>query len=99
TGGCIPSILWANGDTTMVVNNLCGSTILDFLLFDYQSCCPDSTGSITALGFLGMSELTTIENKLIRISDYLGQESLPQKNTPLIYYYSDGTTKKVYMIE
>ena len=99
TGGCTPGILWANGDTTMIVNNLCGGTVLDFSLFDHQGCCSDSTGSVTALGVLGVEEQTETEKTLIRISDYLGRESPLRKNSVLIYHYSDGTTKKVYMVE
>jgi hypothetical protein len=36
---------------------------------------------------------------LIKIVDYIGRETQPKPNTPLIYIYSDGTTKKVFNIE
>lgn len=46
----------------------------------------------------------TIEGKneppvLVKIVDYLGRETLAIPNTPLIYIYNDGTTKKVFNFE
>ncbi len=37
--------------------------------------------------------------QLVKIVDALGRETVFKPNTPLIYLYSDGTTKKVYTIE
>ena len=36
---------------------------------------------------------------LVKIINYLGQETAPTPNTPLIYIYSDGTTEKVFQVE
>lgn len=47
----------------------------------------------------GTSKIDKEENNsgkknVIRITDYLGREVKPKKQTPLIYFYSDGTIKK-----
>ena len=36
---------------------------------------------------------------LVRIVDYMGRETHAIPNTPLIYIYSNGTTKKVFNFE
>ena len=36
---------------------------------------------------------------LVKIVDYLGRETTAVPNTPLIYIYNDGTTKKVFNAE
>ena len=36
---------------------------------------------------------------LVRIVDYMGLETHAIPNTPLIYIYSNGTTKKVFNFE
>lgn len=41
-------------------------------------------------------ELENVPKELIKIVDCLGREVYHKPNTPLIYVYSDGTTKKVF---
>ena len=50
-------------------------------------------------GYVGLSELEAGEKELVRIIDYLGREVEPAINTPLIYVYSDGTVKRVVIVE
>jgi hypothetical protein len=37
--------------------------------------------------------------EIVKIVDMLGRETKPLFNSPLIYYYSDGTIKRVYKLE
>ena len=48
---------------------------------------------------LGLNETTAKEKELVKIVDQLGRETEFKANTPLIYVYSDGSTKKVFTIE
>jgi hypothetical protein len=50
---------------------------------------------------LSTPALTVIEPpaQLIKIVDYLGRETDFRPNTPLVYIYSDGSTKRVFRIE
>jgi hypothetical protein len=41
----------------------------------------------------GLTELT-LDKHLIKITDLMGKECLPETNKLLIYHYSDGTTQK-----
>lgn len=43
-------------------------------------------------------ELSTMSKELIKIIDCLGREVNYQPNTPLIYLYSDGTSKRVFEV-
>jgi len=42
----------------------------------------------------GVNELT-LDKHLIKITDLMGKECLPEDNKLLIYHYSDGTTQKI----
>jgi len=46
----------------------------------------------------GVDELT-LEKKLIRITDLIGRECLPEPNKILIYHYNDGSTLKQFIQE
>jgi hypothetical protein len=48
---------------------------------------------------VGIEELQAIPKDVIKICDYLGRETPVKKNTPLIFYYSDGTIRKVMIVE
>lgn len=50
-------------------------------------------------GYVGLSELEPGGKELVRIIDYLGREAKPSGNTPLIYVYSDGSVKRVLIVE
>lgn len=47
----------------------------------------------------GTTSLNPSKKTLIKIIDYAGKTSKKVRNTPLIYIYSDGSTKKKYFIE
>jgi len=78
----------SNGDyivcLTIVTDNGCTSTICD-------------TVSIPCL--VGIEELNNTPKQLLKVTDFMGRETLPVFNTPLIYYYSDGTTERVIKLE
>lgn len=48
---------------------------------------------------LGINEASAKEKELVKIVDQLGRETEFKPNMPLIYVYSDGSTKKVFTIE
>jgi hypothetical protein len=67
--------------------------------YDLVFAC--STGNVTILtstyyvSTVGIEELT-LDRKVVKITDMMGRECLPEPNKLLIYYYSDGTTQKFY---
>lgn len=48
---------------------------------------------------LGVIELKNEPKKLLRIIDLLGRETISEPNKLLIYFYSDGSTEKVYVTQ
>lgn len=48
---------------------------------------------------LGIEEIINGERKLLKIVNYIGQETEFKPNTPLIFIYSDGTTERVMKLE
>lgn len=48
---------------------------------------------------VGISELTTVEKKIIKVYDLLGREAEVISNTILIYLYDDGSTEKVLKLD
>ncbi len=67
--------------------------------FETQFLCPEGD-TILFVGtwniqVASIEELEISENrKLVRITDLIGRECLPESNKVLIYYYSDGTKVK-----
>ena len=49
--------------------------------------------------WLKLEELTSGKKELIKVVDLMGRKTQFKPNTPLIYIYSDGSTKKVFRIE
>ena len=47
----------------------------------------------------GISDISNNKNKLVKITDMLGQETPYRRNTPLFYIYDDGTVEKRIVIE
>lgn len=47
----------------------------------------------------GLDELTGEEITLEKITDMTGRQTLYQPNTPLMYWYSDGSVKRVFIVE
>ena len=45
-----------------------------------------------------INEANNTEKELVKILDQLGRETSFKTNTPLIYVYSDGSTKKIFTI-
>jgi hypothetical protein len=41
-------------------------------------------------------EMIGSENVVVKILDHMGRETEFKANTPLIYVYADGTTKKIF---
>lgn len=48
---------------------------------------------------VGLNEMFQPPKQLIRITDLLGRKTVINTNTPLIYYYSDGTIERVFILE
>lgn len=48
---------------------------------------------------VGLEELNNEPAELIKICDYMGREIPEKGNTPLLYYYSDGTVRRVFVVE
>ncbi|MBC8266886.1 MAG: prolyl oligopeptidase family serine peptidase [Flavobacteriales bacterium] len=46
-----------------------------------------------------IDEMKNINKKLLKITDILGRETIPTKNTPLFYIYDDGTVEKKIIID
>lgn len=58
------------------------------------------TSSCHLTGFpVGLDELNPNGAEIVKVVDLLGRETPIVPNTPLIYIYSDGTTKRVFITE
>jgi hypothetical protein len=68
----------------------------------YQIYVTDNNGCQESFNYCytttGIEELT-LERKVIKITDLMGKECLPQTNKILIYHYSDNSTDKVFVSE
>ena len=65
------------------------------------TCISGGTITLTSTWYVstvGIEELT-LERKVIKITDMMGKECLPQTNKLLIYHYSDNSTDKVFVSE
>jgi len=51
------------------------------------------------LGQVGVPNLGVNDKNVVKILDQLGRETTFKTNTPLIYVYSDGSTKKIFSFE
>ena len=63
------------------------------------TCISGGTITLTSTWYVstvGIEELT-LERKVIKITDMMGKECLPQTNKMLIYHYSDNSTDKVFV--
>ncbi len=47
----------------------------------------------------GLNELSGVPVELVKITDLMGRETEFRYNTPLIYLYSDGSSKRVYQVK
>ena len=56
----------------------------------------DDSGNVTSTTTIPLS---TEKGKLKKITNFLGQETKPTKNTPLLYQYENGTVEKKIIIE
>ena len=72
--------------------------------FDLVFMCTDlsqtsgtmALSSTYYISTVGIEELT-LDRKVIKITNIIGEECLPESNKILIYHYNDGTTEKVYI--
>jgi hypothetical protein len=68
--------------------------------FEVVLDCSAGTGNVTILSStryistVGIDELT-LDRKVVKTTDIMGRECLPEPNKLLIYHYSDGTTGKI----
>ncbi len=69
--------------------------------FEVVLDCSAGSGNVTILSStryvstVGIEELS-LSKSIVKITDMLGRECLPEPNKLLIYHYSDGTTQKFY---
>lgn len=50
-------------------------------------------------GCAGLEELNPKNKELVKITDLMGREILPQPGMPVLYHYSDGTVQKIVRLE
>jgi len=67
------------------------------LVVSYQGCV--DTSDCNYVCSWGIEENVSTGKTLVKIIGIDGKESEDQPNVPLLYIYSDGTTKKVFRIE
>ncbi len=70
----------------------------------YYFIATDALGCVTDTVFFTVDFATAIDEsssmrKLVRITDVLGRESMPQPNVPLFYRYDNGKVEKRIIIE
>ena len=70
----------------LTFTDACGSTQVD-------------TSVCHLVNYAGIEELTNGTVELLKITDLMGRETKSVANTPLIYYYSDGTIERVFKLE
>jgi hypothetical protein len=94
-----------NGQNTNVLDVLWGNTSGTYTLYvietDINGCIGDTVFLSVTIGTTSNIEnqISSIDKKLIRITDMLGQETPYRKNTSLFYIYDDGTVEKRITIE
>ena len=60
-------------------------------------CQPGNFTTLTSTYYVstvGIEELT-LDRKVVKVTDIMGRECLPEPNKLLIYHYSDGSTDKI----
>jgi hypothetical protein len=72
----------------------------DYAVILGNGSCADTSTCYT-INALGLDDLlrNNAPKTLIKIVNYLGQETAFKLNTPLIYIYSDGTREKIVKFE
>ncbi|MDX1651904.1 MAG: serine hydrolase domain-containing protein [Brumimicrobium sp.] len=69
-------------------------------LYNYALTLDPSTGYSPSCGAVGITESVQVsDRKLLKVVDFLGRETELKPNTPLIKWYSDGSTERVFIAE
>lgn len=102
-GGSIPLILvFIPNQTNPALSTLVYNFITG-LGVNSNDVSDDIHAALSANGFwaIGIEEelSSNRDRKLLRITNVLGQETLPKRNTPLFYIYDDGSREKVIVTE
>ena len=93
--GSLQSVMWSTGETSTSINPTAnGSYWLTGM--DSANCATDT--AYYEVNWVGIPTLVKTR-QLLRITDMLGRETQPKKNTPLFYLYDDGTVEKRIVIE
>jgi len=107
-GGVSPYIYEVFGPNGFILssnNNNGGVLIVNPTLNgQYYFIATDALGCVTDTVFFTVDFATAIDEsssmrKLVRITDVLGRESMPQPNVPFFYRYDDGRVEKRIIIE
>jgi hypothetical protein len=92
------SYLWNTGETSQIITPLTNG--------NYWCIITDNYGCESDTSFFNVSFIPTTINeqnshgrKLKKITDILGRESKPTKNTILFYIYDNGTVEKRILIK
>ena len=96
TGGTIQS---GQGTNSVDVSwTAMGSGSISVTETDINGCIGDPVTLSVSIGTTSLEEIK--ENKILyKITNVLGEETLPKSNTPLFYIYKDGTVEKQIIIE
>jgi hypothetical protein len=70
----------------------------NFAVIVTENGCSD-TSSCFIIDEVGIDELFYQSKELLKIVDLMGRDTLPVKNTPLIYIYSDGSVERRFVLE
>ena len=83
------------GTYTMVINYEVHVTV-----FSIPQAIPLSEDyTFEVQGCAGLEELDFKAKELIKITDLMGREIVPQSGIPVLYHYSDGSVRKTIRIE
>lgn len=104
-GGCVywSSVMLNNNPSlyNVVVDNPSYSTIATNWFWTNHVVDPTSyqyiTGSCPSADL--MENHVKNSKNLVKVTDFMGRKVEANRNTPLIYYYSDGSIERVYQIE
>ena len=97
---CANNYAVINGETNQSFTaTITGYYAVEITITDACGGVQVDTSSCHLVDYSGIEELTQGTVELLKITDLMGRETKPVFNTPLIYYYSDGTIERVFKLE
>lgn len=89
------AVTGTTGTYTMVINYEVYVTLFGFV----QSIPLSEDYTFEVQGCASLEEHSPSNKELVRITDLMGREIVPQPGMPVLYHYSDGTVRKMVRIE